>query len=182
MFFTFRSTTKNFFAIVILCFCHSCDFICTVTVLRSPKRNSRNFDQMTSQAWSCAGRRANGSKCNILFFLGSGLLLQFQSSIRLLSVYLDKVSDAGESAVEYLELLCKLINGENQKELTAPIVSILGELVLKEISRLEATEEEMKLTSFDGQISADLRLGRYNIFIGNFFLQGKFFDLGKMCN
>jgi hypothetical protein len=75
-----------------------------------------------------------------------------------------------------------LINGENQKELTAPIVSILGELVLKEISRLEATEEEMKLTSFDGQISADLRLGRVNIFIGNFFLQGKFFDLGKMCN
>ena len=100
--------------------------------------------------------------CDVLQSLAS---YRKQDVLRLMIIYLDQVGEAGEAAVEYLDLFCRLITADNQKEaklefaLTSNIVSTLGKLLLKEISRLEEGEAQMSAISHSGQVSSDLRLG-----------------------
>lgn len=109
--------------------------------------------------WSQAARM---QVCEVMHSLASS---RRNDVVRLMAVYLENVSVAQEAAVEYLELFCRLITADNGKEvkldfaLASSIVSVLGGLLLKEISRLEEGEHKMAVLSATGQVSADLRLG-----------------------
>lgn len=116
--------------------------------------------------WSQAARK---QVCDVMLGLASS---RKNDVVRLMSIYLEKVSEAGEAAVEYLDLFCRLITTDSNKFVTttqrepkidfalaSSIVSILGDLLLKEIARLEQGEHEMTVMSSNGQVSADLRLG-----------------------
>ena len=60
--------------------------------------------------WSQAARK---QVCDVLQSLATS---RKQDVLRLMIIYLDHVGEAGEAAVEYLDLFCRLITADNQKE------------------------------------------------------------------
>ena len=77
---------------------------------------------------------------------------------RLMSIYLEQVEGAGESAYEFLQLYHELAaNTKPDIAITNYILSIFGDLLSKSISQLE--NQEIDLASTNQQSSADMRLG-----------------------